>query len=220
MIARNLAGDRYIRAHKLDYKGGERKIFYARCPENEHGTRRRRVDGRITWYRGVRTRLRSRWARGPAAREAPGPPRAWRSSANARWRMACSSARWRILPASRRRVNGSSMNRPITSLMKPGRISRPPASASIRPSSMVWAGNLAAVQAFTGTQAVARPAIRSTNTPNIEPRMISSRAGKKPDRPCHLDEYEQLQHREQQKEQQKRAHQMVPQRKNALPVSP
>jgi hypothetical protein len=83
---------------------------------------------------------------------------------------------------------------------------------------MVWGRQLAAVQAFTGTQRRGQAGDAQHEHTEHRAENDQQQGREKPDRPCHLDEYEQLQHREQQKEQQKRAHQMVPQRKNALPV--
>ncbi|MCY1247817.1 hypothetical protein D9M72_611820 [compost metagenome] len=51
---------------------------------------------------------------------------------------------------------------------------------------MVWAGSSPRLRLSRARRAVARPAMRSTNTPNIEPRMISSRAGKNPMDPATL----------------------------------
>ncbi|GBH12661.1 hypothetical protein KPSA1_06132 [Pseudomonas syringae pv. actinidiae] len=94
--------------------------------------------------------------------------------------MAWSSARRRTLLISKRRVIGSKQITPRMSLMKPGNSSRPPPTATIRPSSISWAGNSPRARLSRARSAVANPATRITNSPSMEVATTSRKVQRKP----------------------------------------
>ncbi len=83
---------------------------------------------------------------------------------------------------------------------------------------MVWAGSSPRFQAFTGTQRRRQPGDAQHQNAEHRAENDQQQGREKADRTADLNEYEQLQHREQQKSNKKGRIKRVPQRKNALQV--